>query len=494
MNPNRAPDLGDDQVGDGAQAHPATERRAVDAGDDRHGTGVDRLEHVGHGHRVLLVAFGVERHRRAHPGDVRAGAERRPVAGQHDRPELRRAVAGEEGERRPELGDEGRVEGVVDLGPAERDARDGVARACAFETQRLTHGAIVAGGLRSGPAGYAAPMLLAIDHLVIAVDDPDDAAAQVETRLGLAPGGGGRHDALGTFNRLVWLGDTYLELIGVFDRALAASSWIGRPTLRALDAGGGLATWAIATDAIDDEGAGLRARGSGIAEPIGGERHGPDGAVVRWRLAAPPHLEPRDRRSSSSTIPRAAEWTPPTGPPARSDRLAWIARFGSSTAISSTVRRAGPSARAARSGGVHSAAPGIVLDEEWRSRRLELRRRGESPADDRAIGPAPFAGDRFGDVRAPGLEAGDVIVDRVGRDGPRREPAAGVERAQRRRADPRGRGEVPVEHTDQLEIGVAEPDEPIERPERLVPAATPGRQPEPLLEDWWRHRPDRRRR
>ena len=44
------------------------------------------------------------------------------------------------------------------------------------------------------------------------------------------------------------------------------------------------------------------------------------------------------------------------------------------------------------------------------------------------------------------------------------------------------RGQVPVEHADQLEIGVAEPDEPIERPERLVPAATAGRQPEPLLE------------
>ena len=113
-------------------------------------------------------------------------------------------------------------------------------------------------------------------------------------------------------------------------------------------------------------------------------------------------------------------------------RNAWIARFGSSTPISSTVRRAGPSARAARSSGVHSADLGIVLDEERRARRLEVGRRGQSPADDRAIGPAPFAADRFGDVRAAGTEGGHVVVDRVGRDRPRREPAAGVERAQRR--------------------------------------------------------------
>ena len=73
---------------------------------------------------------------------------------------------------------------------------------------------------------YAARMFLGIDHLVIAVTDPDHATAQLERVLGLAATNGGRHDALGTFNRLVWLGDTYVELIGVFDRALAERSWM----------------------------------------------------------------------------------------------------------------------------------------------------------------------------------------------------------------------------------------------------------------------------
>jgi hypothetical protein len=123
-------------------------------------------------------------------------------------------------------------------------------------------------------------MLLGIDHAVIAVDDPDAAAIALADSLGLAANGGGRHERLGTFNRLVWLGDSYLELIGVFDRALAATTWLGRPTLASLDGG-----------------------------PLDGARTRPDGRVVRWRLAHPPAL--------SAAVPffiehdpTAAEWTP----------------------------------------------------------------------------------------------------------------------------------------------------------------------------------------
>ena len=152
-------------------------------------------------------------------------------------------------------------------------------------------------------------MLQGIDHLVIAVTDPDAAAADLETRLGLKPGGGGRHDLLGTYNRLVWLGDTYLELIGVFDPELAAGSWVGAPTLRALERGGGLATWAIATDAIDHDTSALRARGSELAEPAASERRRADGEVVRWRLAAAPRLDPGLPPFLIEHDTDAAEWT-----------------------------------------------------------------------------------------------------------------------------------------------------------------------------------------
>jgi len=166
-------------------------------------------------------------------------------------------------------------------------------------------------------------MLLGIDHLVIAVADPDAAATELESRLGLAARGGGRHDALGTFNRLVWLGDTYLELIGVFDAALAADSWVGAPTLRALEVGGGLATWAIATDDIDADVEALRARGSDLGRPVPGERVRPDGSVVRWHLSAPARLDADRPPFLIEHDPTAAEWTPAD----RAERAAGPARL-----------------------------------------------------------------------------------------------------------------------------------------------------------------------
>ena len=137
------------------------------------------------------------------------------------------------------------------------------------------------------------------------------------------PGGGGRHERLGTFNRLVWLGDTYLELIGVFDPDLAASSWVGAPTLRALAAGGGLATWAIASDAIDDDVRLLHERGSDLADPIPGERVRTDGQVVRWRLSAPGRLDPGLPPFLIEHDAAAAEWTPAD----RTARAAGLARL-----------------------------------------------------------------------------------------------------------------------------------------------------------------------
>ena len=153
-------------------------------------------------------------------------------------------------------------------------------------------------------------MLTGIDHLVLASADPDTAAAELEAVLGLRAGDGGRHETLGTFNRLVWLGDSYLELIGVFDEELAASSWVGRPTLRALRQGGGLATYALASDDLAADVARLRATGALLEGPLPGERIRPDGRVVRWLLAAPPVLGPRDPGFLIEHDGSTAEWTP----------------------------------------------------------------------------------------------------------------------------------------------------------------------------------------
>ena len=152
-------------------------------------------------------------------------------------------------------------------------------------------------------------MLLGIDHLVIAVRDLDDAADELQRQVGLAATGGGRHPILGTRNRLAWLGDTYIELVSIEDRSIAEGSWLGRPTIVALEHGGGLATWAIATDSIDADVTALREIGADLGDPIPGERERPDGAVVRWRLAIGDELGPARPPFLIEHEAFSAEWT-----------------------------------------------------------------------------------------------------------------------------------------------------------------------------------------
>jgi hypothetical protein len=117
-------------------------------------------------------------------------------------------------------------------------------------------------------------MLLGIDHVVIACHDPDDAAALIERQLGLEAAAGGRHEALGTANRIVWLGDSYVELVGIADVAVARRSWLGRPVLAALgDADGGLVTWAVAVDDLDEPTRGVGRGGRHVDHALEEEPH-----------------------------------------------------------------------------------------------------------------------------------------------------------------------------------------------------------------------------
>lgn len=132
-------------------------------------------------------------------------------------------------------------------------------------------------------------MLTGIDHVIVAVADPVAAAAEVEDTLGLRPGGGGRHDAHGTFNRLFWLGDSYVELMGVFDRELAAQSWWGAHLSAVLGrVPAGYAGMALTSDGLAADIARLRSLGGPISDPVDGQRVRADGDVVRWRIGRLP--------------------------------------------------------------------------------------------------------------------------------------------------------------------------------------------------------------
>jgi hypothetical protein len=117
-----------------------------------------------------------------------------------------------------------------------------------------------------------------IDHVIYAAADLDTAAARIERELGLAARGGGRHEGLGTHNRIVPLGGGYLELLSVADPEEAAGSDLGRALL-ARD-GDGLFGWAVAVDDVEPVArrlgtpvttirrSGLSARLTGVAEAV----------------------------------------------------------------------------------------------------------------------------------------------------------------------------------------------------------------------------------
>jgi hypothetical protein len=130
-------------------------------------------------------------------------------------------------------------------------------------------------------------MIRGIDHLVIACADPNAAADELESALGIACTGGGRHADGGTWNRIAWLADgSYLELIGVTDPDRARRTPVGAAAQRALEEhGGGFATWALRVDDVETTAAGLRAAGASLGPITHGSRTRDDGEVVEWWTA-----------------------------------------------------------------------------------------------------------------------------------------------------------------------------------------------------------------
>lgn len=173
-------------------------------------------------------------------------------------------------------------------------------------------------------------MLLGLDHLVVAVQDPEAAAAELERMVGLACTGGGLHPLWGTYNRLAWFGDTYVELIGLFDRSLAPNGAVSRAVIAALDAGHtGLVSYAVATDDANADLVRLRAEGSGLGDIEARSRTRPDGEVIRWRAAFPPSLGPAEPPFIVEHELVGAEW----GDAARAARASFAHPLGGSARV-----------------------------------------------------------------------------------------------------------------------------------------------------------------
>lgn len=87
------------------------------------------------------------------------------------------------------------------------------------------------------------------DHIILATRELDR-AADLWTERGFDVLPGGRHTGIGTMNRIVPLGQGYLELVTVVDAGEAATHPFGRWAADALDRDVALMGWALAVDDV----------------------------------------------------------------------------------------------------------------------------------------------------------------------------------------------------------------------------------------------------
>ena len=89
-----------------------------------------------------------------------------------------------------------------------------------------------------------------LDHVIYGTADLDVAQARIERELGLDVLAGGRHVGQGSHNRIVPLGDGYLELMAIHDPEEAATNPFGQVLLEVL-AVERLVGWAVLVEDIE---------------------------------------------------------------------------------------------------------------------------------------------------------------------------------------------------------------------------------------------------
>lgn len=120
--------------------------------------------------------------------------------------------------------------------------------------------------------------MLTLDHLAVAATTLNEGVALVEEALGVSLASGGEHPLMATHNRLLGLGDVYLEVISINPDALAPD----HPRWFDLDNFSGaprLTNWICRTDDLSAE---IAASPDGVGQPVALAR-----ADLRWQMAVP---------------------------------------------------------------------------------------------------------------------------------------------------------------------------------------------------------------
>jgi Glyoxalase-like domain len=162
------------------------------------------------------------------------------------------------------------------------------------------------------------PPLLWIDHVLFSARDLDVSARRLLDEHGLASYDGGVHPDLGTANRIVPLGEAYLELLAVADHAVARGNAIGRWTIAATAGPDRPLHWNVGAADLE---AVSRRRGLAV-EP--GRRTLPDGEQLAFR-----HLD-TEQGIADPLLPLFIAWDVP---PERHPGTAAVAHRVAATGI-----------------------------------------------------------------------------------------------------------------------------------------------------------------
>ncbi|WP_167751437.1 VOC family protein [Lentibacillus salicampi] len=133
--------------------------------------------------------------------------------------------------------------------------------------------------------------MLAIDHIVIAAKDPEQAARDFGKEYDIQITEGGRHANWGTYNYLAYFrNDCYIEWLGIFDETTAARS--DNPLIHLLfrelaEGHEGAIQFALRTNQMDDAIQHLRKLDMPFTGPVRGSRQLPDGSLLEWRMLFP---------------------------------------------------------------------------------------------------------------------------------------------------------------------------------------------------------------
>jgi hypothetical protein len=133
-------------------------------------------------------------------------------------------------------------------------------------------------GLTPRRSGRSSLVVLGLSQVIFGVRDLE-AATERFRALGFEVLDGGLHPGVGTANRVIPLGEEYLELLGVVAPEEARASEYGRALLRATERGDRIVRWSLRTDDIE----GLASRLD--LEIESRRRVRPDGEMLTWRAA-----------------------------------------------------------------------------------------------------------------------------------------------------------------------------------------------------------------